>query len=108
MALQKIQEHKPKKIIDVSIIAIRITRSSTVESYHLIDSRPCVSCMYKIKTSVNMGYRVNKVYFSDTNGDIVCYKLRDIVKEKQFVSKFYRISNIPKVLIKEFTLMEIE
>lgn len=82
MALDKIVKNKTKKIIDVSLLVIRISARSTCGSYKLCNSRPCAACMYKMSNSVENGYRVSKVYFSDDNGDIVCYKLRDILLEK--------------------------
>lgn len=98
MAIDKIHFKKARKIINVSIIVIRITLSSTIDCYHLANSRPCIACMHKINNTTPLGFRINNVYFSDNNGNILRYKLRDIIKEKQHVSKFYRIVNIPKYL----------
>ena len=83
-------------------MVIRISTASNIDHYSLASSRPCISCMYKIKNSIDHGYKISKVYFSNENGEIVCYKLRDIIREKQFLSKFYRVSNIPKAFRMEF------
>lgn len=106
MAISKIKRN-PKKMINVSLMVIRISYNSTIETYHLANSKPCVSCMYKIKNTVNIGYHINKIYFSDENGNIICYKIRDLLKEKHHLSKYYRASYIPKRLIKEFNIAKI-
>ena len=107
MALDKIVKPKSRKIIDVSLLVIRISCGSTCSKYKLCNSRPCAACMYKIKNSVQSGYRVSKIYFSNDNGDIVCYKIRDIIAEKQFVSKYYRLTAIPKKLTNVFVINEV-
>ncbi|XWV26641.1 putative cytidine deaminase [Tupanvirus soda lake] len=102
MAIDKLKKNKKRKLISVSLLVIRISYGSTVDVYNLSNSRPCVACMSKIKNLTNFGYKVTKVYFSNENGDIVCYKLRDILKEKQYLSKFYRVSTIPRSFMSEF------
>lgn len=106
MALDKIVKPRTRKIIDVSLLVIRISCGSTCNKYKLCNSRPCAACMYKIKNSIQTGYRVTKIYFSDDNGDIVCYKFKDIIIEKQFVSKFYRLTSIPKKLSNIFVITD--
>lgn len=102
MAINKIQQSriKTRKIIDVSLLVIRITKSSNVNSYTLTNSRPCIACMSKIQNSIKYGYRISKIYFSNENGDIVFYKLKDIIMEKPFISKFYRKSYFNKSIRK--------
>ncbi|AGF85529.1 hypothetical protein QJ854_gp253 [Moumouvirus goulette] len=106
MALDKLRKNKNKKVMNVSLLVIRITPSSTRETYSLTNSRPCIGCMYKIKNSFNYGVRINKIYFSNGNGDIVCYKLRDIIQEKQHLSKYHRMSIIPKIYFQEFNVLD--
>lgn len=92
MAIDKCYLKKAKKIINVSLIVIRITPSSTPSKYQLRNSKPCVICMHKIANTEYSGYRITTIYFSDDNGNILRYKLRDIIKEKGHVSKFYRLT----------------
>ena len=106
MALEKLKPNYGKKIIKISLLVIRISQASTPTKYTLGNSRPCASCLYKIKNSISIGYKIDKVYFSNDFGNIICYKLRDIIKEKQFVSRYYRMHTIPKKLKNEFTLAE--
>lgn len=104
MAIDKLKKNKNKKLINVSILIIRISGSSNHDCYKLCSSRPCVSCMYKIINVTNLGYRITKIYYSTENGNIICYKLKDIIQEKQFISKYYRVTPIPKILKKKFAL----
>lgn len=99
-AINKIQINKNRKKIEVSLLVIRITPSSTIDNYRLTNSKPCVSCISKIRNIEQIGYKITKIYFSDEQGDIICYKLRDILTEKQYLTKYYRRTNIPKNLLK--------
>jgi hypothetical protein len=104
MALDKIKINRQKKLINVSLLVIRITVGSTKNCYNLANSRPCIGCMYKIKNITKFGYKISKIYFSNEKGDIICYKLRDIIAEKQFISTYYRSFNIPRNYIREFQI----
>lgn len=106
MAIDKIQKNKGRKLIDISLLVIRITPTSTPDSYKLVNSRPCAACVYRIKNMASHGYKISKLYFSNENGDIVCYKLRDIIKEKQFLSRYYRTINTPKIFLREFEISD--
>lgn len=104
-AIDKIQKNTKRKRINVSLLVIRISPASTVDHYHLSNSRPCVSCMSKIKNMSSIGYKISKIYFSNGKGEIVCHKLRDILREKQHLSRYYRQTIIPKRL-REFELAQ--
>ncbi|BCS82940.1 cytidine deaminase [Cotonvirus japonicus] len=104
MALDKIKKPKSKKILKVSLLVVRITPSSTPDSYTLINSRPCIACMHKIKNSAEHGIKINKIYFSNELGEVICYKLRDILNEKQHISKYYRMTVIPKEYTRNFEI----
>ncbi len=104
MAIDKLRKNNKPKLIDISLLVIKITPASTIESYRLSNSRPCIACMYKIKNITYSGYRLSKIYFPNENGQIICYKLRDILKEKQYVSKYYRLATIPKSYLREFEI----
>ncbi|AKI78957.1 putative cytidine deaminase [Acanthamoeba polyphaga mimivirus] len=101
-ALDKIKLQRSKKTIKASLLVIRLKPASTPESYSLANSRPCLACLYRIKNSANNGLRINKIYYSNDDGKIICYKLKDILSEKQHLSKFYRISVVPKEYVRYF------
>jgi hypothetical protein len=106
MAMDKIRQNKSKKIIDVSLLVIRITKKSVATSYQLSNSRPCICCIHKIKNMNCHGYRISKIYYSDDMGNIICSKLRDIVREKHHICKYFRDVAIPKVLLREYEIAE--
>ena len=117
MAIDKITKNNKRKLINVSLMVIKISPNSTPDAYHLSNSRPCAICVLKIKNMVYIGYKISKVYFSNKNGEIVCYKLQNLIKEKQYLSKYYRLSkNICKymrdayitIFLRGFSMRSIE
>jgi deoxycytidylate deaminase len=93
-----------KKIIDVSLIVIRITLKSNIDTYTLCDSKPCVICLQRIIDCVKYGFRIKKIYYSTQSGEIICYKLRDLIKKKQYISSFYTKTTIPKFYLKNYDI----
>ena len=106
MALDKIKGNNRKSNLTVSLMVIRITEKSTECSYKLCNSKPCISCICKIMNISCSGYKVSKIYFSNENGEIVCFKFKEILKESPHISKYYKNTTLPKALIKEFHLCE--
>ena len=102
MAMEKLYPRKNKKIINVSLIVIRISKKSTISSYTLNNSRPCANCVNDIYECSNRGYRITKIYYSNTLGNITCFKLRDLIVQPQRLSKYYRATNIPIKLQKKY------
>lgn len=107
MALDRIwkKANRSKKIIELSLLVIRIGLHSSADSFVLSSSRPCISCLHKMINSPKYGYRIGKVYFSNEHGKIVCQKLRDLIREKQKIPKILKKTTIPKIYIKNFTIM---
>lgn len=104
MAVDKLKINIKPKLINISLLVIRITSGSNPNCYHLVNSRPCIACMYKLIHVTQLGYRITKIYFSNEVGEIICYKLRDIMAEKHHASRYYRSSSIPKKFLKQFGL----
>lgn len=77
-ALMKLKS-KYKKI---SLVIIRISRSSNKEDYKLSMSKPCNNCV-----SLISNYKIKNVYYSTDNG-IVKEKFKSILEGKQHFSKF--------------------
>jgi hypothetical protein len=103
MAIDKLKANQSKEI-KVSLLVIRITSASDCEDYHLCQSRPCVACISRMISLKDFGYCVSKIYYSDENGNILCYRFKDIIKEKQHLSKHYRFNNIPRKLLRDFEI----
>lgn len=104
MAIDKLKPNKKRKLIKVSILVIRINPVSPLESYTLLNSRPCANCISRISKARKYGYKISDVYFSNSNGEIVHYKLRNLLKEKQYLSRYYRTCNLPNELRKNLSI----
>lgn len=103
VAIEKLRSNKRNNIINVSLIVVRITSASNNNKYKLTNSRPCINCVHNIKNAIKYGYRISKIYYSNEFGKIVCYRLKNIIKEKQHLSKYYRNNILPDSLVKEFS-----
>ena len=96
MAIDKLPKNNSKKIIKVSLCVIRITKASTAHDYTICNSKPCIKCMSLIKNAaLKKGYKINKIYFSNENNEIVCYKLKDLLKEDMHIPKLYQTYGVP-------------
>ena len=88
VAVQNLPIRKSKKLKKVSLLVIRISRSSTSNDYVLSDSKPCVYCLSKIMKATDKGYKINKIYYSvGATQSITCVNVKNIIPS---VSKFYR------------------
>ena len=96
MAIDKLPQNNSKKIIKVSLCVIGITKPSTIDNYHISNSKPCIKCMFMIKNAAMLkGYKINKIYFSNEKNEIVYYKLKSLLKEEMHIPKLYRHYGIP-------------
>jgi deoxycytidylate deaminase len=59
--------NKYKKFKNINIIVIRVAKSG------IKNSKPCKDCILKMKN-----LNINKVYYSDDSGDLICEKLSNI------------------------------
>jgi len=77
-----------KKKMNINLVVIRVNKLG-----NLCNSMPCMHCikMMYIKPR-NMGYKIDKVYYSDNNGEIIYCKLNDLLDEEIHISKFYEIT----------------
>lgn len=80
-ALMKLKS-KYKKL---SLIVIRISRSSNRQEYKLSMSRPCHKCVCLISN-----FKIKNIYYSTEDG-IVKEKLKSILEGEQHFSKFNRV-----------------
>lgn len=99
MAINKLRKNKSKKLIKISLLVIRITEGSTIDSYTLSNSKPCIACVHKIKNVTKLGYKIDKIYYSDSNGNILFFKLRELLKQKQHLSNYYKSHPLPKLYL---------
>lgn len=71
----------------VSLLVIRVSRLGTIGN-----SAPCIHCLRSMThLPPRMGYYIDKVYFSNANGEIVSYKLDNLIEiDEQHVTSFHR------------------
>jgi hypothetical protein len=85
--INKLKPKKRSNLISVDMLVIKVKRDGT-----LSNSLPCVHCLRTIADMpVVKGYKINKVYYSNDNGDIECQKLHDLINSNNLhVSSYYR------------------
>ena len=120
MAIDKLKTNNRKTQLVVSLLVIRITQNSNIDNYKLCNSKPCASCISKItglnifgyssKNVIRMskaiaGYKISKIYYSNEDGEIIFFKINNFLKEKLYISRYYR-NSLSKLLIKEFNLSD--
>ncbi len=76
---------KKKKLQSVNLLVIRLSGKNKLQS-----SKPCVNCIEMMKTlPVKKGYKIQNVYYSDCDGNIVKTTLRKLDKEEKHYTKHY-------------------
>jgi len=62
---------------------VRVNKSST----RLANSRPCWHCLVMMNTlAPKKGYRIRKIYYSDTDGNIIKTSLQQLLDEEPYIS----------------------
>ncbi len=71
-AIDKVKmREKNKKLYEVNIMVIRVNNSG-----NLCSSQPCEKCIEYMRTvAIKKGYRIKKIYYSTSAGDIDFYLL---------------------------------
>ena len=66
-AIDKLKtREKKKKLFEINILVIRVNNSG-----NLCSSQPCHKCVDYMKTrAVKKGYKIKKIYYSNSNGEI--------------------------------------
>lgn len=99
MAIDKLPHRKNKKIIEVSLLVLRITKGScNGDCFKIRMSKPCASCVYSIDKALSKGYRITEIYYSNELGEMIHIKLKDLLKEKNHICSYYLYRPIPKYL----------
>lgn len=86
-ALSKLMPLKQKKkpeIID--LLVIRLSKTNKLQI-----SKPCSHCIKMMGiSSLNKGYKIRNVYYSDSDGKIIRTTLRSLELEEHHISRFYK------------------
>jgi hypothetical protein len=86
-AINKLQPLKYKKILEpISILVIRMSTKNKLQS-----SKPCANCIESMKNyPIKKGYKIQNVYYSDSEGNIIKTSLTKLDDEEKHYSAFYR------------------
>lgn len=75
-----------KRLENINILVIRLSSKNKLQS-----SKPCINCIQMMKTLPSKkGYKINSIYYSDENGNIVKTNLKNLDLEEKHYSKFFR------------------
>lgn len=86
-ALLKLKPIKIKKKLEsINLLVVRFSKTSKIQS-----SKPCNNCI-KIMREIpeKKGYKIQHIYYSDSDGSIVKTNLSSLMNEEQHYSRFYR------------------
>lgn len=79
-----------KKLVNINILVIRLSGKNKLQS-----SKPCINCINMMKTlPVKLGYKIQNIYYSNENGEIIKTSLTSLDNEDKHYSRFYRRHNI--------------
>jgi cytidine deaminase len=85
-ALLKIIPNRKRRLKNVNLLVIRVSGRNKLQS-----SKPCNNCIETMKRlSIKKGYKIQNVYYSDNNENIVKTTLYDLENDEKHYSKYYR------------------
>lgn len=80
---------KRKKLENINLLVIRLSGKNKLQS-----SKPCSNCIHTMKIlPEKKGYKIQNIYYSDSNGNIVKTTLSNLDNEEKHFSKFYKHKN---------------
>lgn len=85
-AISKLMPIKRKKKLEaIDILVIRVSRINNIQM-----SKPCFNCIQIMKTiPEKKGYKINNIYYSNNNGDIVKTNIKCLDNTEYHYSKYY-------------------
>ena len=86
-ALLKLMPLKYKRhLCNIDLLVIRISKQNKLQC-----SKPCNNCIQLMKKiPEKKGYKIQNVYYSDGNGNIVKTNLNKLERQEKHYSRFYR------------------
>ena len=89
-AIQKlIPLRRTKKLESVNLLVIRLSGKNKLQS-----SKPCSNCIDIMKTlPERKGYKIQNIYYSDCNENIIKTTLKNLDNEEKHFSKYYKHKN---------------
>ena len=87
-ALLKLIPNKKRKLKNINLLVIRVSGKNKLQS-----SKPCNNCIQTMRRlSIKKGYKIQNVYYSDNNENIVKTTLYALDNEEKHYSRYYRIN----------------
>jgi len=88
-AIRKLKNRDTKKLLPINIFVVRTTLTGIIGC-----SAPCAHCIAVMCTlPLKKGYRINNVYYTDSNKEIKKKKLCELLVEDPYISRYYLIRN---------------
>ena len=86
-ALSKLMPiRRKKKLESINLLVIRLSSKNKLQC-----SKPCYNCIETMKNfPPKIGYKINNIYYSDSNGNIVKTTIKTLEKEEKHYSQYYR------------------
>lgn len=86
-AIRKLLPLKRKKKLEtINILVLRLSKKNKLQS-----SKPCFSCIEMMKIlPIKLGYKIQYIYYSNENGEIVKSCLNKLDNEEKHYSKYYK------------------
>lgn len=86
-ALSKLMPLKNKKKLEnINLLVIRVSSKNKIQS-----SKPCNNCIEAMqKIPEKKGYKIENIYYSDENGNIIKTNLKKLDSEDKHYSKYFR------------------
>ncbi|MCX5895434.1 MAG: hypothetical protein NTZ51_06355 [Proteobacteria bacterium] len=87
-AINKLKPLKYKKNLEsINILVIRLSSKNKLQS-----SKPCANCIESMKNNpTKKGYKIQNVYYSDSEGNIIKTNLVSLDNEEKHISGFYKL-----------------
>ena len=77
---------RKKRLENINILVIRVSGKNKLQS-----SKPCVNCIIMMKTlPIKLGYKIQNVYYSNENSDIIKSSLKNLEMDEPHYSKYYK------------------
>ena len=84
-AINKLKPLKNKRMQNVNLLVIRITKSKILQN-----SKPCANCINVMKKlPQKKGYNIKNVYYSDDNGKIIKSSINKLENDELHYTRYY-------------------
>jgi cytidine deaminase len=76
---------RKKKLEPINLLVIRVSTKNKLQC-----SKPCYNCIQTMKNlPTKLGYKINNIYYSDTDGAIVKTTIKSLESQEKHYSHYY-------------------